>query len=75
MIGRPVAQAAQADVTDPQAVARVLDGADAALSAVPYVHNLNLTSQEFPLVRSWARSLRSAPRHSAALRDELPTLT
>jgi lysine 6-dehydrogenase len=43
LIGRQVAEAVEADVTTLEAVARVLDGADACLSAVPYFYNLEIT--------------------------------
>jgi lysine 6-dehydrogenase len=43
LLGKAVAASAQVDVTDPAAVARVLAGADACLSAVPYAYNLDLT--------------------------------
>ncbi len=43
LMGRQVAEAAEVDVTNPEAVARVLSGADACLSAVPYFYNLDIT--------------------------------
>ena len=43
LVGRSIARPAQVDVTDPQAVRRVLSGVDAFLSAVPYYYNLELT--------------------------------
>jgi lysine 6-dehydrogenase len=43
LLGKAVAEPAAVDVTDLEAVARVLEGADAFLSAVPYYYNLELT--------------------------------
>ncbi len=43
LISRQVAQAVEVDVTAPGAVGEVLEGADACLSAVPYLHNLGIT--------------------------------
>ncbi|MCX8068829.1 MAG: saccharopine dehydrogenase NADP-binding domain-containing protein [Anaerolineae bacterium] len=43
MTGIAVAEAAQVDVTDLEAVERLLTGADACLSAVPYYYNLGIT--------------------------------
>ena len=43
LVGRPVAEAAQVEVTDLKAVEGVLTGVDAFLSAVPYYFNLELT--------------------------------
>ena len=43
LIGRPVAEAIQLDVTDLAAVEELLRRADACLSAVPYYYNLNLS--------------------------------
>ncbi|MFZ2361967.1 MAG: saccharopine dehydrogenase C-terminal domain-containing protein [Anaerolineae bacterium] len=43
LAGRPVAEATQLDVGNPQAVAAVLPGHQVALSAVPYYFNLDLT--------------------------------
>jgi lysine 6-dehydrogenase len=43
LISRQVAEAVDVDATDPEAVARVLSGADVCLSAVPYFHNLEIT--------------------------------
>lgn len=43
MVGAMVAEPAQVDVTDLEAVERLLRGVDAALSAVPYIYNLGIT--------------------------------
>lgn len=43
MVGATVAEPAQVDVTDLEAVERLLRGVDAALSAVPYIYNLGIT--------------------------------
>nr|BAL57218.1 saccharopine dehydrogenase [uncultured Chloroflexota bacterium] len=43
LIGRAVAMAAQADAADEEALVSILQGADVALSAVPYYFNLGLT--------------------------------
>ncbi len=43
LIGSPIAEAAQVDVTDLTAVERVLTGVDAFVSAVPYYFNLDIT--------------------------------
>lgn len=43
LIGRQVAEAVEVDVTAPEAVAGVLYGANACLSAVPYFYNLEIT--------------------------------
>jgi lysine 6-dehydrogenase len=43
LISRQVAETVDVDATDPEAVARVLSGADVCLSAVPYFHNLEIT--------------------------------
>jgi lysine 6-dehydrogenase len=43
LVGRPVAEARQVDVTDSAALENLLSGADAVLSAVPYIHNLEIT--------------------------------
>jgi lysine 6-dehydrogenase len=43
LIGKGIAEPARLDVTDLKAVERLLTGVDACLSAVPYVHNLNIT--------------------------------
>jgi lysine 6-dehydrogenase len=43
LVGSPVAEAVQVDVTDLGAVERVLTGVDAFLSAVPYYYNLDIT--------------------------------
>jgi lysine 6-dehydrogenase len=43
LLGRPVVEPAQVDVTDAPAVERVLQGVDAFLSAVPYYYNLGIT--------------------------------
>jgi lysine 6-dehydrogenase len=43
LMGMPVAEAAQVDVTDLKAVEGVLSGVDAFLSAVPYYYNLDIT--------------------------------
>jgi len=43
LIGKPVAEAATVDVTNPQSVISTLKGVDAFLSAVPYYYNLELT--------------------------------
>lgn len=43
LIGEGIAEPAQLDVTDPEAVERLLIGVDACLSAVPYVYNLDIT--------------------------------
>lgn len=43
LAGRPVAEATQLDVGNPQAVAAALPGHQVALSAVPYYFNLDLT--------------------------------
>ncbi len=43
LVGSSVAEAAQVDVTDLEAVERTLTGADAFLSAVPYYYNLDIT--------------------------------
>jgi lysine 6-dehydrogenase len=44
LIGKPVAEAAVVNVTDPHSVLSVLQGVNAFLSAVPYYYNLDLTS-------------------------------
>jgi lysine 6-dehydrogenase len=43
LVGEAVAEAIQVDVTDLEAVERVLTGVDAFLSAVPYYYNLDIT--------------------------------
>jgi lysine 6-dehydrogenase len=43
LLGRTIAEPAQVDVRDPQAVQQLLTGMDACLSAVPYVYNLGVT--------------------------------
>ncbi len=43
LLSTPVAEPAQVDVTDPEAVERLLAGVDAFLSAVPYYYNLDIT--------------------------------
>jgi lysine 6-dehydrogenase len=43
MVGAAIAEPAQVDVTDLDAVERLLRGVDAALSAVPYIYNLGIT--------------------------------
>lgn len=43
LIGKPIAEPAQVDVTDLAAVEQVLSGVDAFLSAVPYYYNLDIT--------------------------------
>ena len=43
LVGTKVAEAVRVDVTDLQAVERVLTGVDAFLSAVPYYYNLDIT--------------------------------
>ncbi len=43
LLGRDAATAAQVDVSDGGAVEQLLSGADACLSAVPYIYNLDLT--------------------------------
>jgi lysine 6-dehydrogenase len=43
LLGKTVAEPVAVDVTDLDAVARVLEGVDAFLSAVPYYYNLELT--------------------------------
>ncbi|MGB9871340.1 MAG: saccharopine dehydrogenase family protein [Anaerolineae bacterium] len=43
MVGMAVAEPARVDVTDLEAVERLLRGVDAALSAVPYIYNLGIT--------------------------------
>jgi len=43
LIGKGIAEPARLDVTDLKAVERLLTGVDACLSAVPYVHNLDIT--------------------------------
>ena len=43
LIGREVAVAQQLGVSDRAALARVLQGVDVALSAVPYYYNLEIT--------------------------------
>ena len=43
LVGTEVAEAVKVDVTDLEAVQRVLTGVDAFLSAVPYYHNLDIT--------------------------------
>ena len=43
LVGTSAAEALQVDVTDLDAVERVLTGADAFLSAVPYPYNLDIT--------------------------------
>ncbi len=43
MVGAPLAEPAPVDVDDLEAVERLLRGADACLSAVPYFYNLGLT--------------------------------
>jgi lysine 6-dehydrogenase len=43
MVGAAVAEPAQVDVTDLEAVEHLLRGVDAALSAVPYIYNLGIT--------------------------------
>lgn len=43
LLGRPVAEAAQVDVTDADSVRRVIREAHGVLSAVPYYYNLALT--------------------------------
>ena len=42
-VGKPIAEAAQVDVSDPKAVERLLLGADVCLSATPYRYNLGIT--------------------------------
>ncbi len=43
LLGASIAEAAQVDVTDLDAVERLLSGVDSFLSAVPYIYNLPLT--------------------------------
>jgi lysine 6-dehydrogenase len=43
LVGKGVAESVQLDVTDLEAVERVLTGVDAFLSAVPYYYNLDIT--------------------------------
>jgi lysine 6-dehydrogenase len=43
LLGKAVAEPAAVDVTDLDAVARVLEGVNAFLSAVPYYYNLDIT--------------------------------
>jgi len=43
LMGKTVAEPVQVDVTDLEAVERVLTGVDALLSAVPYFYNLDIT--------------------------------
>lgn len=43
LIGAPVAEPAQVDVTDLSALERLLSGVDSFLSAVPYYYNLDIT--------------------------------
>ena len=43
LMGKPVAEGTQVDVTDLEAVGRVLSDVDAFLSAVPYYYNLDIT--------------------------------
>jgi len=43
MVGAAIAEPAQVDVTDLDAVEELLRGVDAALSAVPYIYNLGIT--------------------------------
>jgi Saccharopine dehydrogenase and related proteins len=43
MVGAAIAEPAQVDVTDLDAVERLLRDVDAALSAVPYIYNLGIT--------------------------------
>ncbi len=43
LLGKPIAEPIRLDVTDPEAVQRVLTSVDACLSAVPYYYNLEIT--------------------------------
>ena len=43
LIGKGIAEPARLDVTDLKAVEQLLTGVDVCLSAVPYVHNLDIT--------------------------------
>ena len=43
LLGKTIAEPVQVDVTDLEAVERVLTGVDAFLSAVPYFYNLDIT--------------------------------
>jgi lysine 6-dehydrogenase len=43
LLNQAVAEPAQADASDSHAVEQLLTGVDACLSAVPYVHNLDIT--------------------------------
>jgi len=43
LLGASIAEPAQVDVTDLEAVGRLLTGEDAFISAVPYVYNLDMT--------------------------------
>ena len=43
LLSATVAEPAQVDVTDQEAVERLLAGVDGCLSAVPYVYNLDIT--------------------------------
>jgi lysine 6-dehydrogenase len=43
LLGKTIAEPVQVDVTDLEAVERVLTGVDAFLSAVPYYYNLDIT--------------------------------
>jgi lysine 6-dehydrogenase len=43
LIGRPIVEPRQVDVTDSDRLERVLTGVDAFLSAVPYYYNLDIT--------------------------------
>jgi len=43
LLGASIAEPAQVDVTDLEAVGRLLTGVDAFISAVPYVYNLDMT--------------------------------
>ena len=44
LLSAPIAEAAQVDVTEASSLARLLAGADACLSAVPYSYNLDITN-------------------------------
>ena len=43
LIGKAIAYAVPIDVEDPKAVRQILTGVDSFLSAVPYIHNLDIT--------------------------------
>src|SRR5512135_1103093 len=53
LVGGSIAEAAQVDVTDADALAKCLAGVDSCLSAVPYIYNLELTHAAIQAGVNW----------------------